>query len=68
MTKFDLSKIQPIPGFNSLKWKREVHAKIYRETEGMTPEAIREYFQKGAERCDADIAQRRAELAANTPK
>jgi len=62
MTKLDLSKIEPIPGFDSLKWKRERQAEIYRETEGMTREEVREYFRKGSEEFRAEIKRRRAEL------
>jgi len=36
MTKLDLSQFKPIPGFDSLKWKQEVQAKIYEETKEMT--------------------------------
>jgi len=38
MTKIDWNKFKPIPGFDSLKWKQEVQAKIYEETKHMTPE------------------------------
>jgi hypothetical protein len=57
MTKLDLSKIKPIPGFDCLKWKAETQAKIYEETKNMTREEIREYYRKAVERAD----QRRAE-------
>jgi hypothetical protein len=50
MTKLDMSQFKPIPGFDSLKWKAEVHAEILRETEGMTREEVREYFRQAAER------------------
>ena len=50
MTNFDLSQIKPIPGFDSLKWKREVQAKIYEETKDMTREQIRERRQQAVER------------------
>jgi len=46
MTKFDLSQIKPIPGFDSLKWKREVQAEIYEETKHMTPEEQRKYLRQ----------------------
>ena len=49
MTKIDWSQIKPIPGFDSLKWKREVQAKIYEETKDMTPEEQREYSRKNSE-------------------
>jgi len=66
MTKLDLSKIKPIPGFDSLKWKRERQAEIYRETEGMTREEVREYFRKGSEEFQAEIKRRRTELTAES--
>ena len=46
MTKFDWSQIKPIPGFDSLKWKREVQAKIYEETKHMTPEEQRKRLRQ----------------------
>ena len=64
MTKLDLSKIEPIPGFDSLQWKRERQAEIYRETEGMTREEVREYFRKGSEEFQSEIKRRRIEMAA----
>ena len=54
---------EPIPGFDPVQWKREVHAKFQRETEGMTDEEVREYYRHGAERFDEDMKQRRAKLA-----
>jgi hypothetical protein len=64
MTTLDLSQIKPIPGFDCVKMKREIQAEIYEETKHMTWEEQREYFRKGAERFDAYIERRRAELAA----
>ena len=58
MANFDLSKIKPIPGFNSLKWKQEVQARIYEETKDMTSAEVCEYFRQAAEKGE----QRRAEL------
>jgi len=46
MTKFDPSQIKPIPGFDSLKWKREVQTEIYEETKHMTPAQRREHTRK----------------------
>jgi hypothetical protein len=63
MTKFDWSKIKPIPGFDSLKWKAERHAQIQRETAGMTDEEIRERLRQSGERYDrrcAELAERQA--------
>jgi len=50
MTKIDLSQFKPIPGFDSLKWKQEVQAKIYEKTKDMTSEEVCEYFRQAGER------------------
>ncbi|MCL2709851.1 MAG: hypothetical protein FWE95_03125 [Planctomycetaceae bacterium] len=50
MTKFDLSQIKPIPGFDSLKWKQEIQEKIYEETKNMTREQVRERLRQAVER------------------
>ena len=49
---------EPIPGYDPIQCKREAHARIRRETEGMTREEVREYFRQAVVRAD----QRRAEL------
>ena len=59
MTKLDLSQIKPIPGFDSLKWKRKIQAEIYEETKHLTPEEQRERLRQASERA----AIRRKELA-----
>jgi hypothetical protein len=64
MTKFNLSQIKPIPGFDSLKWKREVQAKIYEETKHMTFEERREYSRKSSEQLRQEREQYQAEIAA----
>jgi hypothetical protein len=46
MTKIDWNKFKPIPGFDSLKWKQEVQAKIYEETKHMTPKERRERLRR----------------------
>ena len=61
MTKLDLSKIKPIPGFDCLKWKAETQAKIYEETKNMTREEQRERLRKRAEEFDQEIERIRAE-------
>jgi len=58
MTKLDLSKIKPIPGFDCVKMKREIQAQIYEETKNMTPEEQRERLRQVNERA----AIRRKEL------
>jgi len=63
MTKLDLSQFKPIPGFDSLKWKREVQAKIYEETKDMTPEQRRERLRQAVEEGDARRAERERRIA-----
>jgi len=63
MTTLDLSTIKPIPGFDCVKMKREIQAKIYEETKDMTSEEYLEYIRKGAERFDEEQRLRRAERA-----
>ena len=63
MTKLDMSKFKPIPGFDSLKWKREVQTKIYEETKHMTSEQRQEHTRQVSEAFQAEIKRRRAELA-----
>ena len=58
MTKLDLSTIKPIPGFDSLKWKQEVQAKIYEETKHMTLAESQEHTRKGAEHFDEEQRRR----------
>ena len=68
MTKFDLSQIKPIPGFDSLKWKREVQTEIYEETKHMTPEQRREYFRQASERMQKEREQYWAKQAESAEK
>ncbi|MCL2005877.1 MAG: hypothetical protein FWG73_06895 [Planctomycetaceae bacterium] len=66
MTKIDWSKYPVIPGFDSLKWKRETQRKIYEETNGMTWEEQRERLHQVSERAAVRrkaFAERRAEEA-----
>ncbi|MGL6225410.1 MAG: hypothetical protein ACRC10_02150 [Thermoguttaceae bacterium] len=63
MTMYDWPK--PIPGWDMLKWKDETQAAILRETEGMTDEEVREYFRKGSEEFQRDIAERRKRFEHN---
>jgi len=64
MTKFDWSQIKPIPGFDSLKWKRENQERIYEETKDMTPEQRRERERQSSERMQREREQYWAEQAA----
>jgi len=63
MRTLDLSQIKPIPGFDCVAMKREIQAKIYEETKGMTREEVRKYIRKGAERLDEERRLRQTELA-----
>ena len=56
-TKIDWSKYPPIPGFDCVKMKREIQAKIFEETKHMTLEERRERSRQASERA----ALRRAE-------
>jgi hypothetical protein len=67
MTKLDMSKFKPIPGFDSLKWKREVQEKIYEETKNMTPEQRRERERQAVERGEQRRAEREKRIAAGDP-
>jgi len=64
MTKLDMSKFTPIPGFDSLKWKQEVQAKIYEEIKDMTPAQQREYYRQVVERDKCWRAERERRIAA----
>ena len=64
MTKIDWSKFPPVPGFDSIKMKREIQAKIYEETKNMTPEERRERTRQASERFRAEREHFRAQLAA----
>ena len=63
MTKVDWDKFQPIPGFDSIKMKREIQAKIYEETKHMTPEERRERTRQTSEKLWAKRERLRAKLA-----
>jgi len=67
MAKIDISKIEPIPGFDSLKWKEEVQAKIYEETKDMTPEQRRERLRQAVERSKAYRAELERRIEAGDP-
>ena len=60
-TKIDWSKYPPIPGFDCVKMKREIQAKIFEETKHMTLEERRERTRKRAEQFDEEQRLRRAE-------
>jgi len=54
---------EPIPGFDVLKWKREVREQMRCETEGMTPEEFCEYLQRDKQLFDEEIEPRHTERA-----
>ena len=53
----------PIPGFDVIKWKREIQTQIYEETKDMTTAEWLTYIRKGAERFDEKQRLRHAEYA-----
>ena len=61
MTILDLSKIKPIPGFDCVKMKREIQAKIYEETKDMTSEEYLEYIRKESRQFQEEQRRRQAE-------
>ena len=64
MSKIDWSQIKPIPGFDSLQWKRENQARIYEETKNMTSEQRRERERRASERIQKEREQYWAEQVA----
>ncbi len=67
MMRHELQNSRAVPGFSCLKMKQELQERVYRETEGMTDEEIREYIHQGAERFDHE-SQRRKAATAREPK
>jgi len=66
MPRLDLSKIKPIPGFDCVKMKREIQAKIYEKIKDMTWEEQQEYYRQAVERAEQRRAERRiAEFVIN---
>ena len=43
-------RFPPIPGFDCLKMKRDIQAKIHEETKHMTQEQRLEYYRSGAKK------------------
>ena len=66
MTKIDWSKFPTVPGFDSIKMKREIQTKIYEETKHMTPEERRERTRKASERLWAERERFRTEHASES--
>jgi len=61
MTKIDWDKYPPMPGFDSVRMKREIQATIYEETKNMTPEEQRERLRKNSDAFWADVERCRVE-------
>ena len=66
MTGIDWSKYPVIPGYDPVQSKREAHARIRRETEGMTREEVREYFRKGSKEFREQHSRLRSESSPTT--
>ena len=41
---------EPIPGYDPIQCKREAHARMRRETKGMTTDEVLEYRRKNSEK------------------
>jgi len=67
MTKIDWSKYPPVPGFDSIKMKREIQAKIYEETKHMTREEVREYYRQASEESALRRKARARQRATESP-
>ena len=69
MTKHETETIDTdiIPGFDVIKWKREVQKRIYQETKDMTTDEWLEYLRKGSEKIREERKLRRAERASQSP-
>jgi len=63
MPKLDISQFEPIPGFDSLKWKQEVQTKIYEETKDLTPAQRRARLRQAVEQGDVRRAERERRIA-----
>ncbi len=63
MMRHEMKNSRAVPGFSCLKMKQELQEIVYRETEGMTDEEVREYIRQGAERFDRESQQRKTEKA-----
>jgi hypothetical protein len=48
MKTSDWKQIPPIPGFSCLRMKAQAQAKIAKETRGMSPERVLEYFREAS--------------------
>jgi len=59
MMKHRMLQSEIIPGFDVIKWKREIQAQIYEETKDMTSAEAIEYSRQAVLRGE----RRRAELA-----
>lgn len=54
MTSINWNNYPPVPGFDSIRMKKEIQEKMYEETQGMTREEMREYLREGAMRFDKE--------------
>ena len=59
MTTDDLNNIQPIPGFDCVKMKHDIQAKIYEETKDMTWDERMAYMRQKAAAFRQERAQKK---------
>lgn len=67
MTIEDLKKIRPIPGFDGVKMKNDIQAKIYEEIKDMTAEERIAYFRLGSEEFRRETAHEVVSLVREDP-
>jgi len=68
MTKHKTVNPDIIPGFDVLKWKREIQARFYQETKDMTSDEFLEYIRKGNEQIREERRQRQVAQAEAVPQ
>ncbi len=67
MTIEDLRKIRPIPGFDCVKMKHDIQAKIFEEIEDMTVEERIAYFRRGGDEFRREMASEDAPVVREVP-
>jgi hypothetical protein len=60
MTALETFDTDIIPGFDVLKWKREIQEDIYQETKDMTSDEFLEYLRRGSVEFREEMRQIRA--------
>lgn len=67
MSTIERTRPDTIPGFSALKMKQELQERVYRNTEGMTDEEVREYIRNGGEQFYREMEERHAKRQGKYP-